>query len=126
MPGRKVHRYLLPRRDVDIDRRDGAHRLAAGNSYQIVAMGTEVNLADNGADGTVGRINGRRVQKHDIVMADGYGGLPRCGETATVATQDEAARGPDPVIAQPHPLEDVRTANEARDEFGLRPLIDVF
>src|SRR5687767_2718693 len=70
MLGRKMDPNLLAGRDVEARRSDGANGLAAGDSYQIVAMRTEINLAHHLAGSRIGGAGRRSGLQPDVVMAD--------------------------------------------------------
>src|SRR6185369_16724701 len=114
----------FPHRDVD--GRDGAHCLPAGQGDEVVPVRAEIDLARDGATDPVGLPGARfGAREANVVMTDRNRGLALARELARPAAQRQAASAIDRVGAVPPALEDVRAADEAGDEFGAWSLVDV-
>src|SRR3954465_3465417 len=122
---RKMEPDRLPFFDGEVGGRDGAYRLAVGEGHKVVPMRAQIDLPGDRAAGPVRRL--ARLLRHeaDVVMPDRDGGVPLRGEGAGLPVQHDALAASDDVAVEALALEDVGAADEARYEFGARPLVDV-
>src|SRR5580658_2348195 len=112
--------------NVDAGRRRDAELLAVRQRYEIVALRAEIDAARDRAVRLVDRQSAAAIDGEiDVMEPDGDDRFLAVAEFAGAAAQHNAAAIDEP-LGDAAPAQDVGAAQEARDEFRARPLIDLF